>query len=146
MLWAPSSAVAAAVTPHFASLTAAEVNVRAGPGLRYPIRWVFLRRHMPVEIIGDYELWRKIRDWQGAEGWVHQTLLSQRRTVLVTAPRTPLRRSSAAAVKVRVWLSVGVVALLRTCEPIWCRVSVGKYDGWLQRSAVWGLYPGEEVN
>ncbi|HKH69397.1 MAG TPA: SH3 domain-containing protein, partial [Reyranella sp.] len=61
--------------PRFASLRSDEVNVRTGPGPRYPIDWVFKRKAMPVEIVAEFENWRKIRDWQGASGWVHQSLL-----------------------------------------------------------------------
>src|SRR5262245_5050819 len=65
--------------PRFASLRSDEVNVRSGPGTRYPVEWVFKRKSMPVEIVAEYDIWRKIRDWQGASGWVHQSLLTGKR-------------------------------------------------------------------
>src|SRR5258708_20816133 len=71
--------------PRFASLRADEVNVRAGPGARYPIEWVFKRKGMPVEIVAEYENYRKIKDWQGAGGWAHHSLLPGQRTFIIPA-------------------------------------------------------------
>src|SRR5437660_12925684 len=71
--------------PRFASLRSDEVNVRTGPGTRYPVDWVFKRKGMPVEIVAEYENWRKIRDWQGASGWVHQSLLTGKRGFIIAA-------------------------------------------------------------
>ncbi len=73
--------------PRFASLRAGEVNVRTGPGVRYPVEWVFVYRHMPIEIVAEFDTWRKVRDWQGTEGWVHLSMLSGRRTAIVTTGR-----------------------------------------------------------
>ena len=50
---------------------------------------------MPVEIIAEYEAWRKVRDWEGTEGWMHQSLLSGQRTAIVMAEETTLRRAAA---------------------------------------------------
>src|SRR5438876_886029 len=69
--------------PRFVSLRSEQVNVRTGPGERYPIEWVFTRRDLPVEIVAEFENWRKIRDSEGSEGWVHQRMLAGRRSVLV---------------------------------------------------------------
>src|SRR5919204_606278 len=71
--------------PRFASLRSDEVNVRTGPGTRYPVDWVFKRKGMPVEIVAEFENWRKIRDWQGASGWVHQSLLTGKRSFIIPA-------------------------------------------------------------
>src|SRR6185369_16623632 len=68
------------------------VRLRAGPNVSYPIEWVLRRRHLPVEIIAEFELWRRVRDPQGAEGWVHQSLLSGRRYVMITGDTRTLRR------------------------------------------------------
>src|SRR5579862_3380664 len=77
--------------PRFASLRSDEVNLRSGPGVRYPVDWIYTRRDLPVEVIAEFDTWRKIRDWQGTEGWVHQSFLSARRMVVVTGERRRLR-------------------------------------------------------
>ena len=81
--------------PRFASLRSDEVNVRTGPGPRYPIDWVFKRKAMPVEIVAEFENWRKIRDWQGASGWVHQSLLSGKRSFIIPAKPAALHKTPA---------------------------------------------------
>ncbi len=70
--------------PRYVSLRAEEVNMRTGPGVRYPVDWVYKRRNLPVEIIAEFGTWRKIRDVEGAQGWIHQSMLSNRRTFSVT--------------------------------------------------------------
>ena len=78
--------------PRYVSLKSDEVNVRTGPGVQYPIEWVFTRRHMPVEVIEQYEYWRKIRDVEGTTGWVHNSMISGKRSALVTGDVRSLRR------------------------------------------------------
>ena len=72
--------------PRFVSLRSELVNARSGPGSRYPIEWVYMQKYAPVEIIAEFELWRKIKDWQGSESWVHQAMLTGKRTVKVSTP------------------------------------------------------------
>ncbi len=129
--------------PRFVSLRAGEVNVRTGPGRRYPIRWVFRRRHMPVEIIAEFENWRQIRDWEGEIGWVHRGTLSGRRTVLVVGRTRTLRRDPGADAPALARAEAGVIGRLLECRPKWCKVEIGGYKGWLRRGAQWGVTPGE---
>ena len=136
----------AAKLPRYASLRSGEVNVRTGPGPRYPVEWVFTRRDMPVEIVAEFDTWRKIRDWENTEGWVHQSMLSARRFVIVVAEETqPLLRKPEDAGPALAMLEPGVVAQLLQCEPQWCRLQAGRVSGWAKRKAVWGVYPDEDV-
>ena len=57
--------------PRFVSLRADTVNLRTGPGNRYPIEYVYRRKGYPLEIVAEFDQWRQVRDWQGTEGWVH---------------------------------------------------------------------------
>lgn len=131
--------------PRMVSIKASEANVRAGPGVDYPIRWVYQRMDMPVQVIAEFEKWRKIRDWEGDEGWVHHALLSSRRTVIVTAVESTLRRVATDGAPAVARLAQGMVARAELCEPEWCLVTVQGYDGWLKRSEVWGMDPGETL-
>lgn len=126
------------VVPRMVSIKATEANVRTGPGVDYPIRWVYRRMGMPVLVIAEFDKWRKIRDWEGDEGWVHHALVSARRTVIVTAPETTMRRSAAIAAPAVARLAQGMVARIDFCETDWCRVSVQGYEGWVARPDVWG--------
>jgi SH3-like domain-containing protein len=131
--------------PRYVSLKSEEVNVRTGPGVQYPIEWVFTRRHMPVEVIEQYEYWRKIRDVEGTTGWVHNSMISGKRYALVTGDVRSLRRkpepSSPDAAKVE----PGVIGQIIECEGAFCRIEAGGIKGWLARSEFWGTYPGEAV-
>jgi SH3-like domain-containing protein len=132
--------------PRFVTLRADEVNLRTGPGTRYPIDWVYQRRGLPVEIIDEFDTWRRIRDWQGTEGWVHQSMVQGQRGVLVTGKRhTLLRRPEAGAPGVA-QVDAGVVGVLERCQGEWCEVTAGGFTGWLPRDAFYGLYPGEKVD
>ncbi len=132
--------------PRYASLRSGEVNVRTGPGPRYPVEWVFMRRDMPVEIVAEFETWRKIRDWQNTEGWVHQSMLSSRRFVMVVADEVqPLLRRAEDTGQPVAMLEPGVVAQLLQCDLQWCRLQASRVSGWVKRKAIWGVYPDEDV-
>ena len=132
--------------PRFASLRSDEVNVRTGPNTRYPIDWVFKRKPMPVEIVAEYENWRKIRDWQGASGWVHQSLLSGKRSFIVPAKAASLHKTPAASAEVVAKLEPEVVGEIRSCVGDWCRVKVPTTSGWIERTSMWGVYKSEPIN
>src|SRR5690349_505455 len=110
--------------PRFASLKSDEVNVRTGPGPRYPIDWVFKRKLMPVEIVAEFENWRKIRDWQGASGWVYQGLLTGKRGFIVAGRAANLYRTPALQAEIMAKLEPEVMGEIKSCQGDWCRVKV----------------------
>ena len=132
--------------PRFASLRSDEVNVRTGPGTRYPVDWVFKRKTMPVEIVAEYENWRKIRDWQGASGWVHQSLLTGKRSFIIASKAASLHKTPAPAAEVIAKLEPEVMGEIRSCSGEWCRVKVSSVSGWLERTDMWGVYKSEPIN
>jgi SH3-like domain-containing protein len=131
--------------PRFASLRASQVNVRTGPGVRYPIDWVFQRRNMPVEITAEFENWRKIRDDQGTEGWVHRQMLSGKRSLVIAGKEQVLRRQADNGAPAVARLGPGVVAQVMECNGEWCRVEASGFRGWLPRAGTWGTKPGERI-
>jgi SH3-like domain-containing protein len=135
--------------PRFVSLRADTVNLRAGPGNRYPIEYVYHRKGYPLEIVGEFDQWRQVRDWQGTEGWVHQRMVTGARNVVVQGSQHILRQSGDKSASPVAKLDPGVVAHLLECNDSWCRIDVpnGTSDvkGWLARSEIWGLLPGEVV-
>lgn len=130
--------------PRFVSLRPSEVNARVGPGPNYPVEWVYLRAGLPVEVIVEFDTWRKIRDIDKAESWVHQSMLCSKRRAIVQDPEalvcgekdknTPLVR-----------LQKGVVVDLLKCQDHWCQVRASDVKGWVERTALWGVYPQEVV-
>ncbi len=131
--------------PRFVSLRSDEVNVRSGPGQRYPIDWIYARKDLPVEVIAEFEAWRKIRDWQGTEGWVHQSMLSGRRMMVVIGGQRQLRGSDGDSADTLALVDPGVLGRLLQCPRSrdYCRVEVGQMQGWLKREEIWGVYRGE---
>ena len=131
--------------PRFVSLAVDRVNVRFGPGKQYPINWVFARKGMPVEIIEEFDTWRKIRDYEGEEGWIHSSLLSSKRMVMITGDVRDLRRTPGPDARVVLRAEPGVIGQLFDCEENWCLIEIEGRRGWLQRSEFWGTRPGEIV-
>tara|TARA_R110000787_G_scaffold25998_17_gene72828 strand:- start:1001 stop:1603 length:603 start_codon:yes stop_codon:yes gene_type:complete len=132
--------------PRFVSLRAGEVNLRTGPGARYPVEWVLVYRHMPVEIIAEFDTWRKIRDWQGTVGWVHQSMISGNRWVIVREGRQPLRRAGEKDAPIIARIEQKVIGRLKECREQWCEIDFSGFTGWMRRNQVWGVYPGEKVD
>jgi SH3-like domain-containing protein len=131
--------------PRFVSLRADKVNLRTGPGDRYPIEWVLTRKDMPVQITAEFEHWRRIRDYEGTEGWVHERMLEGKRDIVVTGAVRPLRRQPVANAAVVARAEPGVVARLLECQGPWCRVDAGEAAGWLRRDELWGVFPDETI-
>lgn len=130
--------------PRFASLRADEVNLRAGPGTRYPIEWVFKKEGLPVEITAEFDIWRRVRDWDGSEGWVHKSTLSGKRTILVTGGEKPVyKEPESPALAARV--EGGSVGALQSCEAHWCKVKFDSVKGYMKKGDFWGAYETETL-
>ena len=148
----PTETVKGTVTglpiPRWASLRSDEVNLRAGPGTRYPVDWVYRRRGLPVQIEREFEVWRLIRDQDGVRGWVHQATLTGRRDFIVEGKEHALRSAAAETAPPVAMLKPGVIGHIRDCEAgkQWCEMQVGEYRGWLKREDIWGTFPDEAIN
>lgn len=129
--------------PRFVSLKASESNVRRGPSLSHRIDWVFKRRNMPLQVVAEYGHWRRVIDRDGQGGWVHYTMLSGARTVVVEGEPTPLRTQPEPNAMENAILEPGVVARLGDCNPDWCQLNAGGYRGWVPKAHLWGVAPAE---
>jgi SH3-like domain-containing protein len=129
--------------PRFVSLKASESNVRRGPSLTHRIDWVFKRRNMPLQVVAEYGHWRRVIDRDGQGGWVHYTMLSGARTVVIEGDATPLRARPDASSLENALLEPGVVARLGDCDPEWCQLNAGGYRGWVPKAQLWGVAPAE---
>jgi SH3-like domain-containing protein len=134
--------------PRFASLRSDDVNMRSGPGTRYPIEWVYKRRDLPVEIQREFDVWRWVQAADGVHGWVHQATLTGRRSFIVQGHDATLRADPNDTASPVAILKVGVIGRLRSCAAAsdWCRVSVDSYRGYVRREQVWGVLPDEVIN
>jgi SH3-like domain-containing protein len=130
--------------PRFVALRPNEVNVRTGPGTRYPIAWVYHRAGMPVEVIEEFDVWRKIRDVDGTTGWVHKTMLEGKRNAIIKGKKPQLVRiDHEADSKPLLKVEPMVIVRLVECNKTWCRIQVDGRKGWLEKNVIWGVYPDE---
>lgn len=132
--------------PRWVSLKSGEVYLREGPSPEHRVQWVYVRRGLPVEVIAEYDVWRRIRDADGVVGWVHKSMLDGRRSVLVEgAANVPLRDEPGSEGAVVAYAEPGVVARLKSCEGAYCEVQAQTVDAYIERTHVWGVYEGETV-
>ncbi len=136
--------------PRFVSLKTEKVNVRKGPSSDHDVAWVFQSKGLPVEIIAEFETWRRVRDSEGAEGWILQNMLSGKRNVLIApwpnVTFVPLFSSASKDGSLVANLSSRAMGEIKSCDGTWCNVSAGGYAGYVEQSMLWGAYPGELVN
>ena len=133
--------------PRFVSLASEKVFVRTGPALRYPIKWVYQKDNMPVEVVQEFDTWRKIRDMDGDDGWIHQSLLSGERTIVVKGEQNlPVYKDPSESARMLVMLEPSVIANVETCKGLWCEVSAQGYRGYAQRKFLWGIYDQEDFD
>jgi SH3-like domain-containing protein len=136
--------------PRFVSLKADKVNMHIGPAKTYDVKWLYQRAGLPVEITAEFENWRRIRDADGAEGWVYHSLLSGKRTGIVIAKNpdelVPVYENADVESAVAAKLERGVVGTVKRCGDGWCYFSGRGFEGWIQAIRLWGVYPDEKVD
>ena len=136
--------------PRFVTLKANKINVRKGPTSDHDVAWVYQRKGLPVEIVAESDNWRKVRDEDGAEGWVLQSMLSGKRAATVASwakdKAVMLRDDPSPAAGFVAKLDAGVLVSVDNCDGVWCEVSAGDYEGYAQQSELWGVYPGEKLD
>lgn len=136
--------------PRFVSLKSSQVNVRKGPSLEYPVAWEYKRVGLPVEIVAESDNWRRVRDSEGSEGWIFHSLLSGRRTALVSpwskaGKSIPLLSRPSRSGGVVAQLEPGVLGSILTCDGKWCNFSLDRVSGWIEQVDLWGVYPNEQI-
>ncbi|MCB8839534.1 SH3 domain-containing protein [Aurantimonas sp. VKM B-3413] len=138
--------------PRYVSLKAARVNARIGPGRDYPVTWLYLKPGLPVEVVQEYELWRRIRDSEGSEGWVYHSLLSGDRTAIAApwlkgkATMIDVHASPAVDAPLVARLEPGVVSMVRECGSQWCEIKISDRQGYVRQQDIWGVYPDEKFD
>lgn len=145
-----AGAVSGLPVPRYVSLKSDHVNVRGGPTKDNDVSWVYTRAGLPVEITAEFENWRRVRDSEGAEGWVYHSLLSGRRTAVVTLKSkddlAPLYDRADPTSPVAAKLQAGVVASVKRCASGWCRIAGEGFDGWIEQQRLWGVYADEKID
>ena len=129
--------------PRYVSLKVKEANARRGPSLSHKIDWIYKRQNMPLEIYAEYENWRRVRDFEGLGGWVHYTLLSGIRYVLIKNDLLEMRLLPSIDAQVIAKVPQHNIATLDKCYKDWCRIIDDGYKGWVPKNAIWGVYENE---
>lgn len=132
------------IIPRFATIKFNEVNARTGPAIDCPIEWVFISKGEPVEIVAEYEQWRKVRDIKEEGGWVHSSTLSTKRSVILISKNiTPLISSPSNYDDVVVYLRPQIRCDWIKCKENWCKISCKTYKGWIVKNLLWGVHTKE---
>lgn len=133
--------------PYWASIASGEAMMRTGPGTNYPGVWLYKRRDLPIRVVKTYPNWRMIEDPDGTRGWMLVSLLSDRRTAIVRpgAPR-PIHERPDPSSRVAYLAEHGVVGRIEKCRAGWCRIAIGKREGYLRISDIWGVSSGEQMD
>lgn len=132
--------------PRWGSLKSDDVNLRTGPGTRYPITWVYHRSGLPVEVVEQFNDWRRIRMSDGTLGWVHETMVATKRNVIITGKEAHIvRYDPKEQARPLMKVDPGVVARLAECQPDWCRIQAAGHKGWIEKQYLWGVYPNEVI-
>lgn len=147
---AEAASVSGLPLPRFVSISANRANLRKGPGRQYPVAWILQRRNLPVEVIGEFEHWRKIREVSGEIGWVHKSRLSGRRMgmvvsaarseKLVSGYRDPRKETPV------LMAEPGAIGEILSCGGEWCALRFEGKSAWMPRESIWGVYPNEEID
>ena len=141
--WA-QSARAAETTPYFASIKSDKIFMRVGPGEQYDVKWIYHRKGLPVEVLGSYDAWRRVRDMDGEIGWIHTALLSRERMAVITGQGIArVLHDPDFDARVVAEARPGTIGRLRHCDALSCEVKFDGADGWVPRSRIWGLRDGE---
>lgn len=130
----------ASSVPYYASIKDDEANIRTGPSVKYPIRWVYHKKNWPVKIVATFEGWRRIEDAFGEVGWIHSTLLTGKRHVVINSNGAQeVLRNPISTSKVNFIIENGVVAKLEYCKNSWCQIEAEELSGWVEEKSIWGV-------
>jgi SH3-like domain-containing protein len=132
--------------PRFISISKRNANLRVGPGKRYPVDWIYRRRGVPVLVTAEFQHWRKVLDVDGTEGWLHKTLLSGRRTAVVTDDFVNFHMAGNMEAPIIFRAEAGVMGALEACIGGWCRMEIRDRAGWIERHRIFGALPSEEFD
>ena len=130
--------------PYFAALKASKINARCGPGMSYPIEWIFVKADIPVQVLEEYEHWRKIKDFNGDEAWINKTMLKKKRTGLVQSKILSLYSKPDIKSNLLAHLETGVLVEIKSCDGSWCLIKAQDFKGFVQGNGLFGVRPGEQ--
>ena len=124
----------------FLSLKNNEVNVRVGPSKKYPVKFIYKKKYLPVEILDKSETWRKIKDFEKNSGWIHISQLSKKKSAINTNNNSLLYKKPTIFSKPIAKLEIGRLVLIKKCKEEWCKITSGGFSGWIFKNSLWGKF------
>ena len=131
--------VSQAKDEYFMTLRHDKVNLRLGPSKDYPIKIFYKKKFLPVLIQDTSYNFRKIRDHENNSGWIHISQLSKKKAAIVISDNEIMFNSATIYSNPVVILKEGRLVKIKKCKITWCKVTSGKYKGWIKKDSVWGL-------
>ena len=125
---------------NFLSLKNNEVNLRQGPSFEYPVRFIYKKKYLPVEILDKSETWRKISDFENNSGWVHISQLSKKKSAINIKNNSILYKRPTIYSEPIAKLEIGRLVLIKKCKEKWCKITSGDYSGWISKIFLWGKF------
>ena len=134
--------------PRYVTLKSNNVNLRIGSSINFPILLTYNAKNLPVEIHDEYDVWRKIRDIDGNEGWIHKSLLKGERYGIVVQNNNHTAAKIFSSPKGNVIGEIGELNIIKinTCLDYWCKIQYKKFSGWVNKKNIWGVYKNEKIN
>jgi len=123
---------------NFLSLKNEKVNLRTGPSFNHPIKLIYNKKYLPVIILDKFETWREIKDFENNSGWIHVSQLSKKKSAINIKKNSILYKSSTIYSQPIAKLKIGRLVLVNKCKKNWCKISSGKFDGWIFKNSLWG--------
>jgi len=133
-----SQKLSASQSINFFSLKNNEVNVRVGPSKKYPIKFIYNKKYLPLEVLDKSETWIKIKDYENNSGWIHVSQLSKKKTALNTKNNSVLYKKATIYSKPIAKLENGRLVLIKKCKIKWCKITSGTFSGWVLKKSLWG--------
>lgn len=132
--------------PYWASITAGDALLRTGPGSNYPAVWRYRRVGLPVVVLQVHQSWRRVRDFEGTEGWMAAVLLSAERTAMVIGKTQVMHGAPHSTARISWRVAPGVIGFIRHCSDGWCELNVGGKVGYIRMSGLWGVGPRDVID
>ena len=123
---------------NFLSLKNNEVNVRVGPSMEHPIKFIYKKKYLPLEILDKFENWKKIKDFENNSGWIHTSLLSKKKSAINIKNNSILYKKPTIFSEPIAKLETGRLVLIKKCKVKWCKITSEKYTGWIKKNYLWG--------
>ena len=123
---------------NFLSLKNNEVNLRQGPSFEYPIKFIYKKKYLPVEVLDKSETWRKIKDFKNNSGWIHASQLSKKKYAICKKNNSVLYKKPTIFSKPIAKLEIGRLVLIKKCKAKWCKITSGNFNGWIYKNSLWG--------